>query len=111
MRGSTISHSSSVSGASSGAIAVVLGSPASLPDGLSGLRARLVARLAFLQRAGTAWCARLHTDPSELEDSLLLVRLGHGKQHASNLRDRLNGIRSASRSPFYRPCPRSSWQP
>src|SRR3712207_7690557 len=85
MRGSTICRSSSVSGASSGAIAVVLGSPASLPDGLSRLRARLVARL--FAAGGNGLVRPSPHRPSELEDSLLLVRLGHGKQHASNLRE------------------------
>jgi hypothetical protein len=62
MIGSTISHSSSVSGAPSGAIAVVFDPPPkSLPDGLSRLRARLAPRLAFLQQAATAWYVRLHS--------------------------------------------------
>jgi hypothetical protein len=36
--------------------------PVRSSDGPSRPRARLVARVAFRQRAATAWCARLHID-------------------------------------------------
>src|SRR3712207_4457274 len=83
MRGSTICHSSSVSGASSGAIAVVLGSPASVASGRSLSAEGAFGGSARLFAAGGNGLVRPSPHrPSELEDSLLLVRLGHGKQHA-----------------------------
>src|SRR5215212_7019885 len=63
MRGSSLSHSPSASGAPSGGSNVAAFGPVRSSGGPSPRpRARLAARLAFRQRAATAWCARPYAD-------------------------------------------------
>src|SRR5215207_4491122 len=55
--GSMSAHWASLRGASSGVTAIVFDPPTSFLEGFCRPNARLAARLAFLQRSATAWCA------------------------------------------------------
>ncbi len=100
MRGSTISHSSSPSGAPSGQSTMLFGFSTSPWGGPSSRpRVRLATRLTFRQRAATAWCARLHADHPRRK------RLRSVGSPIASINRRtsgtVGGIRLACRSPFY----------
>ncbi len=89
--GRTSVHCSSVSLASSGAIAAV-------SSGLSPASAVLAARFATLQRAATAWCTRLQVDhPKRKRRRSLGSTIASTSFLASGT---VGGIRPARRSPF-----------
>jgi hypothetical protein len=95
--GRTDAHCSSVRCASSGAIVIASGGP-SLPAVAPAARFGGSPAWLRLQRAATAWCARLHKDhPKRKRLCLFGAFIASTSRLASGT---VGGIRPRSRSPF-----------